>query len=119
MVWVDIDSANTIRNLEANPRTEVNVVDPYIRKGYRFSGTGTVLRSGPSYSKAVEMYRAEGADIGRIRAVAFVKVEGLAPLVSPAYALGLTEREVGRLWEEYYTKSFQKTVKDLIPPQEF
>jgi hypothetical protein len=31
----------TIRNLRVNPRIEVNFVDPFVRKGYRFAGTAT------------------------------------------------------------------------------
>ena len=31
----EIRSPATIRNLRANPRVEVNFVDPFVRKGYR------------------------------------------------------------------------------------
>jgi hypothetical protein len=33
--------------------------------------------------------------------------------------MGLTEDEVRRLWEEYHSKSIEKTVLDLIPPNDF
>src|SRR6476661_4884177 len=39
----EIRSPGTIRNLCANQRIEVNFVDPFVRKGYRFAGTATVV----------------------------------------------------------------------------
>jgi uncharacterized protein len=119
LVFADIESPRTIQNLGANPRTEVNVVDPFTRKGYRFRGNGKVLRAGADYWKAVENYKAEGADIRRIRAIVLIEVLEAAVLSSPVYLLGLNEDEVRRLWEEFHVKSLQKTVIDLIPPNDF
>src|SRR5919107_1456472 len=42
----EIRSPGTIRNLRANPRIEVNFVDPFVRKGYRFAGTAVVAERG-------------------------------------------------------------------------
>jgi uncharacterized protein len=119
LVFADIESPRTIRNFASNPHTEVNVVDPFTRKGFRFRGTGRVLRSGAEYWKVVEHYKAEGADIRRIRAIVLIKVIEAAPLSSPVYLLGLDEAEVRRIWEEYHVKSLQKTVIDLVPPNDF
>jgi predicted pyridoxine 5'-phosphate oxidase superfamily flavin-nucleotide-binding protein len=118
LVFADIESPHTIRNLGTNPRTEVNVVDPFARKGYRFGGKGTVLRSGATYWKILEMYKGEGADIRRIRAVVLIEVTHAAGIVSPVYLTGLTEEEICRLWEEYHSTSLQKMVADLIPPND-
>jgi uncharacterized protein len=119
LVFADVDSPGTVRNLESRPQTEINVVDPFVRKGYRFTGTGKVLHAGDVYWKVLEMYKAEGADIRRVRAVVLVEVTAVSPLVSPVYGVGLTEAEVRRLWEEYHTKSADRTVVDLIPPHDF
>lgn len=119
LVFADVESPRTIRNLSENPQTEVNVVDPFLRKGYRFRGKATVLRAGGDYWKILERYKAEGADIRRIRAIVIIHVTYAAPLVSPVYLLGLSEEEVRRLWEEYHVKSLEKTVKDLTPPHDF
>ena len=119
LAFADIESPHTIRNLTTNPATEVNVVDPFTRKGYRFRGNGSVHRSGDPYWKILEGYKSEGADVRRIRTVALIEVTHVAPLVSPVYSLNLTEDEVRRLWEEYHVKSIQKTVLDLIPPSDF
>lgn len=119
LVFADVDSPNTVRNLEKNPNTEVNVVDPFVRKGYRFTGVATVLHAGDVYWKALERYKAEGADVRRARAVVLIRVTAVAPLISPVYGVGFTEDEVRRLWEEYHTKSSDRTVVDLVPPHEF
>jgi uncharacterized protein len=119
LVFADIESPHTIRNLVANAATEINVVDPFLRKGYRFKGIAKVLRSGDVYWKVLEVYKSEGADIRRVRTVVMVQVTHAAPLVSPVYTLNLSEDEVRRLWEEYHVKSIQKTVLDLIPPSDF
>lgn len=119
LVFADIESPHTIRNLETNPHTEVNVVDPEVRKGYRFDGVAKVLRSGEVYWKILEHYKAEGADIRRARAIVLIEVTSAAPLVSPCYLTGLDEDEVRALWAEWHRKSGQKMVVDLIPPNDF
>lgn len=118
LAFADVESPHTVRNLSEDPRTEINVVDPFLRKGFRFRGKGTVLHTGTNYWKILEMYHAEGADIRRVRSVVVVEVESAAPLVSPVYAQGIPEDEVRALWEEYHTKRKQ-TVIDLVPPRDF
>jgi uncharacterized protein len=119
LVFADIESPRTIRNLEMNPNIEVNVVDPEVRKGYRFTGTAKVLREGDRYWKVLEHYKAEGADIRRVRAIVLIAVNAAAPLVSPCYVTGLTEDEVRALWAEWHRKSSDKMVVDLVPPSDF
>lgn len=119
LVFADVESPHTVRNFLANPRTEVNVVDPFVRKGYRFRGNAKVLRSGDEYWKAQEMYKKEGADVRRVRAIVLIEVTSAAPLVSPVYLLGLNEEDVRRLWEEFRLQSRQRTVLDLVPPHDF
>lgn len=116
LVFADVDSPHTVRNLKANPRTEVNVVDPFYRKGYRFQGKAAVFHAGALYFQALDRFKAEGSDIRRVRAIVLIEVTHAAPLVSPVYAAGFREDEVRRLWEEYYSK---KTVVDLTPPRDF
>jgi uncharacterized protein len=119
LVFADIESPNTIRNLSENGTTEINVVDPFVRKGYRFQGKATILRSGDLYWKILELYKTEGADIRRVRAIALIEVTHAASLVSPVYLTGLSDQEVARLWEEFHSKSKNKVVLDLIPPSDF
>ncbi len=118
LVFADVDSPHTLQNLTMNRRVEVNVVDPFVRKGYRFRGTAEILRSGVTYWKVLEMYRAEGSDPRRIRSVVVVFVEKATPLVSPIYTTHVDEESVRAVWEEYHSKRKQLVV-DLVPPRDF
>ena len=119
LVFADVESPHTVQNLSKNPRVEVNVVDPYTRKGYRFRGHAEIVHSGTSFFKVLEMYRGEGADVRRVRSVVIIRVELAMPLVSPVYAVMQDEMEVRALWQEYYSKGREKTISDLIPPRDF
>jgi predicted pyridoxine 5'-phosphate oxidase superfamily flavin-nucleotide-binding protein len=107
LIFADIASPNTMANLAQNAAVEVNVVDPLVRKGYRFKGHASVLTDGPQLDEAVQfLVRERGTDPSRIRAVAIVEVERAAALISPSYMGGATEQEVvdrfTRRFEEIY-----------------
>jgi predicted pyridoxine 5'-phosphate oxidase superfamily flavin-nucleotide-binding protein len=100
LAFADIHSPGTVANLALNPTIEVNVVDPFVRKGYRFKGTATVLDEGPAFQEAVRRYRERGVH-WPIHHVVLVRVALAQPLVSPAYDDGATEAEVSGRWHEY------------------
>ncbi len=107
LVFADICSPRTVANLRRNPAVEINVVDPAVRKGYRFKGTGRVLTEGPAYEEIRAFYRRGPRAVGdaiyeRIHAVVLVTVERALPLVSPAYDGGATEAEIAGAWERYW-----------------
>jgi predicted pyridoxine 5'-phosphate oxidase superfamily flavin-nucleotide-binding protein len=101
LVFADICSPNTVANLARNPAIEINVVDPFRRKGYRFKGTATLFSEGPRYQEFIDFYRARGT-IYTIATVVLVKVTRALSLASPTYDLGRTEDEVCAQWEIYY-----------------
>ena len=104
LVFADICSPGTIENLRSNPAIEINVVDPMVRKGYRFKGTAEILDVGDVfeavmtslYESSIENARA------RISHVVLVRVERALPVVSPAYDGDATEDEVRASWEQYW-----------------
>jgi predicted pyridoxine 5'-phosphate oxidase superfamily flavin-nucleotide-binding protein len=101
LVFANIRSPGTLANLRQNANVEVNVVDPLVRKGYRFKGVASVLESGPAYDKAITFYKERGV-ANAIREIVIVKVQSARPIDSPAYDLGLTEDEVRARWERYW-----------------
>ena len=101
LVFADICSPGTVANLRANPAVEINVVDPFARRGYRFKGTAAVLTEGPGFDAAVDFFRARGTR-SPIRSVVMVAVERALPMLSPAYAAGATEAAVRGRWESHY-----------------
>jgi len=102
LVFANIGSPGTLANLRQNANVEVNVVDPFLRKGYRFKGLGSVLESGALYDKAIAFYKERGSRVSAIREVVMVRVQRAQPIDSPAYDFGLTEGEVRGRWERYF-----------------
>jgi uncharacterized protein len=101
LLFADIHSPGTVRNLERNRAIELNVVDPIVRKGYRFKGSAEVHRGGETYEQGLRLLAELGYDASRerVRAIVVVRVERAAPLVSPAYDSGASEQEVAEPWE--------------------
>jgi uncharacterized protein len=102
LVFANIRSPGTLANLRQNASVEVNVVDPFVRKGYRFKGVASVLESGALYDQAIAFYRSRGSQVSAIREVVMVRVHSAQPVDSPAYDLGLTEHEVRARWERHF-----------------
>jgi predicted pyridoxine 5'-phosphate oxidase superfamily flavin-nucleotide-binding protein len=102
LVFANIRSPGTLANLRRNPSVEVNVVDPFLRKGYRFKGAASILEHGDLYDRAIAFYRDRGSRVSAIREVVLVRVHSAQPIDSPAYDLGLTEDEVRARWERHF-----------------
>src|SRR5262245_25756696 len=103
LVFANIRSPGTLANLRQNANVEVNVVDPFVRKGYRFKGVASILESGPFYEKVLTFYRERGSQVSDlIREIVMIQVQTAQPIDSPAYDLGLTETEVRDRMERYY-----------------
>jgi predicted pyridoxine 5'-phosphate oxidase superfamily flavin-nucleotide-binding protein len=101
LIFADICSPNTIANLRAKPVVEINVVDPLVRRGYRFKGVARVLGEGPEYEAGLAFYRARGSTSAKPHIV-LVTIERAAELVSPAYDLGQSEAAVIAKWRAYW-----------------
>ncbi len=103
LVFANIRSPGTLANLRQNANVEVNVVDPFVRRGYRFKGVASILASGPLYEKLLAFYRERGSQVSDlIREIVMIRVQTAQPIDSPAYDLGLTETEVRDRMERYY-----------------
>ncbi|MFD9907186.1 pyridoxamine 5'-phosphate oxidase family protein [Streptomyces sp. NPDC059063] len=104
LAFMDIASPQTVTDLVADPRVEINAVDFVRRRGYRFTGTATLHdpaspvhdwlnawlleKNGPGYPA----HQAVLVHVGRAR-----------PLVSPAYTYGgADERSLVDAWSAAY-----------------
>ena len=106
----EIRSPGTMRNLNTNPLVEVNFVDPFVRKGYRFRGTASVVERGDATFDAL-LGNFRGLLAERMRAIVTITVTKALPLTSPAYDDGTTEPELRRSWTTRY--------RELQPNQRF
>jgi len=104
LVFADIHSPGTIANLLTNPSIEINIVDVFVRKGYRFKGVASVLAKGALFDEVVGYYKNKGA-VYTIRNVVLVKVDRVLPITSPVYDTGISEDEVRKKWTEYWSLS--------------
>jgi uncharacterized protein len=104
LMFADIRSPGTIANLQTNPSVEVNVVDPFVRKGYGFKGTAEVLQAGPDFDRHVAFFSDRGVFDAprRIRAIVVIHVEQTRPLISPGYDRDTDEATVRARWIKYY-----------------
>ena len=102
LAFADIRSPKTIKNLEKNPHVEINVVDPLLRRGYRFSGKGSIVRNGPKFEAILNHYRESGIK-SPINAIVLVDVSEISPVISPLYDLGVSESEIKKKWKKHFT----------------
>jgi uncharacterized protein len=104
LFFADLRSPQTIANLRQNPAIDVNVVDVFTRRGYRFRGTATIHEHDDVYRRGLELLRErdyEGYE-DRVRAIVLIRVEHAEAITSPAYDVGQTEAELAAHYIDYY-----------------
>ena len=107
LVFADIHSPGTVNNLLSNPSIEINVVDIFTRKGYRFKGSAKVFSGGPVFDEVLSYYKNAGSN-HVIKNVVLVKVDRILSLFSPAYDTGISEEEVRARWIDYWSSIHNK-----------
>ncbi len=99
LAFADIRSPNTMKNLEKNPNLEINVVDPLLRKGFRFKGKGTIVKNGQMYEAILSHYRENGIK-SPIGSIVLIEVREILEVTSPLYDLGFSEEEMKEKWKK-------------------
>ena len=84
-----------------NPAIEINMVDIFTRKGYRFKGIAKVFPEGSFFDEVLSSYKTAGSK-HIIKNIVSVKVERILQVISPSYDTGLTEDEVKERWIGYW-----------------
>src|SRR6185436_10667644 len=104
LMFADIRSPGTVANLRTNPNIEVNVVDPFVRKGYRFKGQAQVLESGTDFERLLAVFASRGMPDAprRIRAIVVARIDRARPLISPGYDRDPDESAMRVRWTRYY-----------------
>ncbi len=101
LAFANIHSPQTVKNLKNNPSIEINVVDPFSRKGYRFKGIAKIISNGKQYEEILSFYKT--LDIkSSIKSIVLVRVERVSEILSPLYDIGYTEEEMKTKWRKYY-----------------
>ena len=117
LVFADLASPVTMANLGHNPALEINVVDPFSRKGYRFKGTAAIINHGELFDEIKSAYVTGSRGIQKIgitpQAFVMVTVTKAAELVSPAYTLGVEEATVRGQWADHWASLHQSRMDEL------
>ena len=118
LVFADLASPTTMENLRHNPALELNVVDAYARKGYRFKGTAAIIeKDNPLFQEIRQAFDTGGRGIQQVqipaRAYVLLTVERALPVISPAYTPGRTERATREEWAEYWHGVHQSRMVEL------
>ncbi len=101
----EIRSPNTVENLRHNPVLEINFVDPFARKGYRFKGRADFLERGSDAFDASFAPFAQWGDLANtINGIVKLKVERALPITSPAYDMGASEADLRAQWTESFER---------------
>ncbi len=108
ILFTDLASPGTMRNLETNPAIEINAVNVFSRRGYRFKGIATIHKDDQVAAAVRERMRSGPTTLqglaDRVRAVALIQVSEALPLISPGYWSGATEAEMRRQYEAYWNE---------------
>ncbi|MBB6377312.1 putative pyridoxine 5'-phosphate oxidase superfamily flavin-nucleotide-binding protein [Pseudonocardia eucalypti] len=99
LAFADMASPRTVANLRTNPRLEINLVDPFLRRGYRIKGTGRVVDD-------PEVLAVVGQGLGHdypVRAAVRIAVTEVRPVDSPVYLFTDTPSDqVHAMWQDNY-----------------
>ena len=105
LYFADIASPRTIENLKRNPAVEINVVDIFQRRGYRFKGRASVLPSNHNeFSMIADWVRATNGPEYPVDHVVRIETTLITPLLSPAHVFADPHRSQEEIKNTYYHK---------------
>ncbi|NNF78675.1 MAG: pyridoxamine 5'-phosphate oxidase family protein [Rhizobiales bacterium] len=106
IMFGEIRSPGTLRNIAERPRVEVNFVDPIIRKGIRVKGAARFVVAGSEEFQALEpSFRQVWGDLcDKFGGIVVIKAEKASPLTSPAYDVGASQEELKDQYLTYFTE---------------
>ena len=94
LLFANMASPGTIANLRRDPRIELNCVDIFSRRGYRFTGQAELFSEGDALYDALRAeVAAEHGETLPVYDAVLIEVQAASPVISPAYTFvdGVTE----------------------------
>ncbi|TAM81545.1 MAG: pyridoxamine 5'-phosphate oxidase family protein [Acidobacteria bacterium] len=116
LIFMNQASPGTIANLRRDPRLEINSIDVFRRRGYRFKGKGRIMPPGdPAYEwlkqKLIDL---NGPQYPAHEAV-LIDIEKVLPVFSPVYEWGhASEDDLAPTYAARYVKAAGLTLDDLV-----
>ena len=105
LYFADIASPRTILNLKRNPAVELNVVDIFQRRGYRFTGRALILspEDDEFWVIAHWIWSTNGPEYP-VEHVVKIETTSITPLLSPAHVFAYPPRSQDEIRSTYYKK---------------
>lgn len=115
LVFMDQASPGTMANLRRDPRIEINSVDVFGRRGYRFKGRAQIVPPGNAVYEWHKQQVVELVGPGYpANEAVLIQVEEVRPVASPAYTWGhATEEELVPAYAARYVRAAGLTPDDL------
>jgi predicted pyridoxine 5'-phosphate oxidase superfamily flavin-nucleotide-binding protein len=111
LYFADIASPKTILNLTHHPSVEINVVDIFQRRGYRFRGHASILSPGDDeYRVIANWVKATNGPEYPVDHVVKINTTSINPLLSPAHVFANPPRSQEEIRKTYYQKYAVKPV---------
>ena len=113
LFFADIRSPRTVANIRRGSLVAINVVDPFVRRGYRFKGPAVVHDPGTDgFVDGLNRLRKDGMTtlLDRVKAIVVIEVQEASVLVSPVYDDDTTtEADVIRRFQERFVRLHEQT----------
>ncbi len=77
IVFADLYSLKTRRNLEENPRVAVTVVDSASRSGFQIKGTAELITTGPLFDETATMLKTASSELPPLYYLVKITVESV------------------------------------------
>jgi predicted pyridoxine 5'-phosphate oxidase superfamily flavin-nucleotide-binding protein len=104
LIFANLASPGTIENLRREARVEVNCIDVFSRRGYRFTGSATVHSPGDAlYEEFDKSMKQELGPDTKVRDTVLIELADVKPILSPAYdKQGVTEEGLRKTYLRRY-----------------
>jgi hypothetical protein len=103
IIFGEIRSPNTVKNLADRPTMEINFVDPFARKGFRAKGQATFLpRGSAEFDELLPRFAQWGELTDKFNGIVKLRVERAVSVISPAYDIGADEAGLRETWMTHF-----------------
>ncbi len=104
ILFGEIRSPNTVKNLVNRPTMEINFVDPFARKGFRAKGRATIVpRGAREFDELLPRFAQWGELTDRFNGIVKLRVERAVPVISPAHDMGANEADLREAWMTHFS----------------
>lgn len=117
LMFGEIRSPKTIRNIATNPTVEISFVDIFSRQGVKCRGTASFIRiDDEQVDKLMPPFRIQWGDelCSLFHGIVIIDLTSASLMKSPAYDIGGKETELRQLWFSYFARLQPESVRTSV-----